>query len=174
MLARITGVDPGLVDTGVVTMVFRPERRMFKVYAAAVRNSSKDQHNHAEAVAKTVEFQNRSMDRRLGPSPVFVEEYRPRQKLQSDKQMLELQAHLRTELPDATFLGNQGIKQLITSDLMKLFDVWTFPGQPTHHQDLRSAARIALLGAVRDSTAQDIINQFVYSSLCEETPWEKY
>ena len=67
--------------------------------------------------------------------------------------MIRAEQDLRRVMPDARFLPNMGIKRVITQDLMELLEVWSFT-TATHHQDLRAAARIALLGMVKDDTTE--------------------
>jgi hypothetical protein len=80
---------------------------------------------------------------------VFVEAYITRSRLGTDQRMLQLEADIRHALPDARFLPNMGVKKVITQDLLEMLEVLVWKTR-THHQDLRSAARIALLGLVKD------------------------
>jgi hypothetical protein len=57
-----------------------------------------------------------------------------------------------------TVLLNTGVKKTIKRPLMELLGCWAFT-TTTHHQDLRSAARIALYGMVKNDT----LNQVLYS-----------
>ena len=55
-------------------------------------------------------------------------------------------------------LRNMGVKKVVSKELMDLLHCWSFPTR-THHQDLRSAARIALLGMMLEPA----LNQVLYS-----------
>ena len=158
----ITGVDPGLVDTGIVRITFRDSREW---EVAAVVVHAKDYASFEEYMQEASEAIDRMSEPLMLSGKQFVEQYRPRLKLNSDAKMLEFQTHLRRAFPRALFVSNAGIKQLITSDFMKLLEVWNFPNLPTHHQDLRSAARIALLGAIRDADAAPWVNRFARDML---------
>ena len=71
-----------------------------------------------------------------------IEAYRPRSHLQSDARMGALVNKLRDSIPGSRTMDNTGMKTVITPELMKLMGVWLFTTK-SHHQDLRSAARIA-------------------------------
>lgn len=137
-MAHVVGVDPGLVHTGVVSLRFMPSDKQLLVGHALVPGPD------AQAVAHWVSA-------RPGPTQpkVYVEQYRTRQQLTYDGRMLALESDLRRALPGARFLPNMGVKRVITQELMEMLEVWRF-GTVSHHQDLRSAARIALLGLVKD------------------------
>ena len=168
MPLQIVGVDPGLVDTGIVGITFYGAVREWAVDTKVVRAQSPSNKMSELEIADAVH----DMRMRARYSKLFVEEYRPRLKLHTDKEMLELQTLLRQQLKDATFLPNMGIKQLITSDFMKMLDVWNFPRSTTHHHDLRSAARIALLGAIKDIEASAYVNQFASNQILPfGKPW---
>ena len=161
MPLQIVGVDPGLVDTGIVGITFYGVAREWAVDTKVVHaKGPSNKMSVQEIVNAVVGIRMRTRDSKL-----FVEEYRPRLKLHTDKEMLELQTLLRQQLKDATFLPNMGIKQLITSDFMKMLGVWNFPRSTTHHHDLRSAARIALLGGIKDDEASPYVNQFASNHL---------
>jgi hypothetical protein len=100
---------------------------------------------------------------------VFVEQYRPRLKLDSDQRMVQAERDLRLAVPEAKFLPNMGIKRVIPQSLMEVFGVWSWP-TVTHHQDLRSAARIALLGMVKDQRLNNIMADMVRDHL-DGRPW---
>jgi len=132
---HVIGVDPGLVHTGVVSLLFLPHHKEVSVMHTLVQGLD------AAAVAAWVQTR--------GADKVYIEQYRPRQSLSSDTRMVQAEQDLRREIPGARFLPNMGIKRVITEDLMRLLEVWKFTTS-THHQDLRSAARIALLGMVKN------------------------
>jgi hypothetical protein len=100
---------------------------------------------------------------------VFIEKYTPRLKLDSDQRMVQAEANLRRALPEAKVLPNQGIKRVIPQSLMEVFGVWSWP-TVTHHQDLRSAGRIALLGMAKDTQLNRVMAEVVRDHL-EGRPW---
>lgn len=157
-IAHVIGVDPGLVDTGVVSMLFKPGLRTLIIEHGVVAGTD------AELVRDWVLSPTRPM-----PTHVFVEQYKPRQSLSSDVRMVQAEQDLKRELPKARVLPNLGIKRVIPQSLMEVFGVWSWP-TVTHHQDLRSAARIALLGMVKEPQLNLILADVVKAHL-EGKPW---
>lgn len=154
-IAHVIGVDPGLVHTGVVGLLFAPRCRELMVTHTVVDGPN------AQAVATWVAAK---------PKPrVFVEQYKTRQNLSSDTRMMQLETELRGVLRGARFLPNMGVKRVITADLMRLLEVWRFPTS-THHHDLRAAARIALLGMVKDKDLNPVLADLVQAHL-DGVPW---
>jgi hypothetical protein len=156
-IPQIVGVDPGLVHTGVVSLVFKTSVRRVEVGHTLVVGPD------AGAVAAWI--------RGNGQHPrIYVEQYRTRQHLSSDMRMVKAELDLRQALPGARFLPNMGIKRVITQDLMDVLEVWRFP-TPSHHQDLRAAARIALLGMVKDDDTNAVLAAVVRDHL-DGNPWK--
>ena len=151
-MLQVFGVDPGLVHTGVVAMTFNDRMLVSHAHEVVVGCDAKDIVLAMTRLAHTV-----------NKSYTFVEDYRPRTNLGTDRRMLQALADLKTLLPRATYLDNMGVKKVVREDLMKALDVWTW-GTPTHHQDLRSAARIALLGMMKD----DDLNALLYRSVSNQ------
>jgi hypothetical protein len=143
----VTGVDPGLVDTGIVHFSFYPESKEIKV-------------------APTTDL--RELVYRNQKRKYFIEGYRPRAHMSTDKDMVELVAHIR-QMCKGTVLDNTGVKKIVGQPLMELLGVWLFK-QTTHHQDLRSAARIAILGMLKDEEMNELIADIVRDHL-EGKPW---
>ena len=56
------------------------------------------------------------------------------------------------------------VTRVVTQELMELLGVWKF-STPTHHQDLRSAARIALLGAMKEDVLNGLLTRVVLDRL---------
>jgi hypothetical protein len=151
---HIVGVDPGLVHTGVVGMLFQPQLEELEIWHTVVDGPN------ATAVAAAIP---------TGRLPVYVEQYKPRQNLSSDQRMTRVEHELRAALQGAVFLPNMGIKRVITHELMDLLELWDYPTS-THHQDLRAAARIALLGMVKEAATNQIVADMVGDSL-DYKPW---
>jgi len=91
---------------------------------------------------------------------VFVEAYKPRSNFAVDTYMQESIGELKKALPSATFLNNMGVKKIVTVPLMQLLEVYNFD-TPTHHQDLRSAARILLFGMIKDPVLNKLLTDIV-------------
>jgi hypothetical protein len=157
-VAHVIGIDPGLVDTGVVSLMFKPNLKILHI---------------EHTVYPGTDFDGLSdwiyQPGRPAKQFVFVEKYRPRLKLDSDVRMVQAEQDLKRALPDAQFLQNMGIKRVIPQTLMEVFGVWSWP-TVTHHQDLRSAARIALLGMVKNTQLNAVTADVVRDHL-EGKPW---
>lgn len=145
----IIGIDPGLIHTGVVSLAFSRKDQDITITHAVI--------DGPDAVATK---------RWIGPgtSIIFVEGYRPRSNFATDAKMVAAVAEFRKQL-DATVVNNMGAKKVVKRPLMEMLHVWTFPSV-THHQDLRAAARIALLGMLKDSHLNQLLTDVVKAHLC--------
>lgn len=151
-VTHVVGVDPGLVHTGVVRMSFVPTDKKIIVGHKVVLGPA------AAAV--------RVWAVPLGkwPDALFIEAYRPRSNLNSDERMVRAVGELKARMPSAVVLNNTGVKQVVKKSLMELLGVWSFSTK-THHQDLRSAARIALLGMLKDEDMNRLLSDIVAAHL---------
>lgn len=134
---HIVGIDPGIVHTGVVSMEFFVASR--KMQASHVAIPGPD----ADAVQGWITSQR-------GPDKphVYIEGYRSRGGRSShDKDMLLAVDSIR-KATGGKVLDNMGIKTTVKRPVLELLGVWKF-STPTHHDDLRSAARIAVLGMLK-------------------------
>jgi hypothetical protein len=77
--------------------------------------------------------------------------------------MLAAVADMRRETR-GTVLNNTGVKKVVRQPLMELLGVWKF-STTTHHQDLRSAARIALLGMLKHQELNRLLTEVVKDNL---------
>lgn len=145
----VIGVDPGIVHTGVVMLDFDVEQRRLKVDHRLVDGT--------DAPATAAAVQDMTGLSSLATLDVFIEEYRPRSGFSVDQEMMVANAEFRKAL-GGKLLRNMGVKKVVSKELMDLLHCWSFPTR-THHQDLRSAARIALLGMMLEPA----LNQVLYS-----------
>lgn len=146
MATTIVGIDPGLVHTGVVVMEFEGPELAVSSFVIEGTDS------HA------VQACDELGPLRLESEHVFIEAYRPRgNSYGTDPKMRALMAEFKHMLPRATVVDNTGVKQVVSQELLELLGLWRF-STTTHHQDLRSAARIGLYGALKD----DALNRVVY------------
>jgi hypothetical protein len=67
-------------------------------------------------------------------------------------------------MPKATVVLNTGVKKIVKRPLMELLGVWSF-ATGTHHQDLRSAARIALYGMLKHEPLNRLLSDVVRDHL---------
>lgn len=157
MSVHIIGIDPGLVDTGVVRMIFKPTIQVVDVSSAVVSGIDP--------------MRIKSWSELVGHSPrFFVEKYRPRRGYGTDERMVMGEHDLRRTLPKAEFLDNTGIRKVVRPQVLQLLGAWSF-SRPTHHQDLRSAARIAVLGMLKDEELNHLLADVVAAEL-DGDPWE--
>ena len=126
------GIDPGLVHTAGVAVQASHSIASFTVHTKVVDGISDS------ALAEMAEWA-----REKAVDAVAIEGYRPRGHYQGDSNMMQAIKHLQTQIPGSKQVPNMGVKKMITNDTLKLLRLWNF--QPkTHHQDLRSAARIGM------------------------------
>jgi len=143
-MIAVCGIDPGVIHTGCVEILFNPETSNISVSSEVVEGID---------VEKIKTF-TQDADR------VFVEAYKPRSNFAVDTYMQESIGELKKALPSATFLNNMGVKKIVTVPLMQLLEVYNFD-TPTHHQDLRSAARILLFGMIKDPDLNKLLTDIV-------------
>ena len=158
-MTHVVGIDPGLVHTGVVSMVFIPADKELVVRHLVV--DGPDPEAVKEWVANT--------HPNLKPF-IFVERYVPRQRLSTDERMVKAEAAFVAGMPDARWIRNTDVKRVVSPELMQLLRVWQFP-TVTHHQDLRSAARIGLYGMMKFTELNKILADFVAAHL-DGNPWK--
>jgi hypothetical protein len=150
----VIGVDPGLVHTGVVMLDFDVEQRRLTVDHRVIDGLDA---NLARAAAEL-----------MAPKPLsicdkFIEWYRPRSGFSVDERMVQANSEFRTAL-DGKLLRNTGVKKVVSQELMQLLHCWKF-GTTTHHQDLRSAARIAILGMLQDDALNQVLFMFTTDNI---------
>lgn len=143
-MIAVCGIDPGVIHTGCVEILFNPETPSISVTSKVVEGIDTDKIKHFTT----------------GADHIFVEAYKPRSNFAVDTYMQEGIGELRQALPSARFLNNMGVKKVVTTELMQLLEVWDFD-TPTHHQDLRSAARILLFGMIKDPDLNKLLTDIV-------------
>ena len=143
------GVDPGLVHTGAVMLDFNLAKRELIVGHRVIDGLDSATARGDIAIMAS---------HKLFPTLViYIEKYSPRSGFGVDERMVQANADFKRDL-GGFLLRNTGVKKVVTQELMELCHCWKFPSK-THHQDLRSAARIALLGMMLDDT----LNQVLYT-----------
>ena len=157
-IAQVIGVDPGLVDTGVVSMLFDETHRTITVRHTVVKGPDV---GAAHDWIKQVDPEQQAH--------VFIEKYIPRQRLNTDDRMVKAEQSFALGLANSTLVRNTGSKQTVKPTLMELLGVWRF-ATSTHHQDLRSAARIALYGMMKVPSLNAWLADIVRDTI-EGKPW---
>ena len=154
-IIHVGGVDPGLVHTGVVSILLNSKEKTIKVWAETVEGTN------AAQVASL--FKGRQPQ-------IFIEKYEDRGTVFSTHgEMRVFEVELSKALPHATILSNTGSRQVVNDLMMAVLGCGTFP--TTNHRDLESAARIALYGALKDDASNAIIYQ-AFNSYLEGKPWQ--
>ena len=149
---RFVGVDPGLVDTGVVAIHIDTLAHVFAPVATLAKGLD------AEELTQAIE-------RTWSPGYTyshftFIEKYRPRSHFNTDNRMLEGVREFSKVVDNPVVLDNMGIKKIVLPNVMKTLGLWQF-STSSHHQDLRSAAAIALLGMIKNGR----LNALLYDIL---------
>jgi hypothetical protein len=152
----VVGIDPGIVDTGIVSLAFWPEEQRIEREFIVL----------TQATPQRVEHELRYM--KWAPDHIFIEAYRPRSHFVQDKNMMLLVQGIKQETGGKTLL-NTGIKSVVRRGLLELLNIWSF-GVPTHHDDLRSAARILVLGMLKNPELNLILADRVRDEL-NSTGW---
>ena len=139
MKATIIGIDPGVVHTGCVALRLDSNTRTIDVAYAVINGVDVTQVRNW-----------------VGPQrgPIFIEDYNPSNYAREDKKMSEALGRLKVEFPPSDdpivrYVDNAGINTLIPTAVQWCFGVSKFP-VTTHHNDLNSAGKIALLGMLQD------------------------
>ena len=149
MKYMFSGIDPGIVTTGVVTLYIDSDERVFQVFEEAFTQD--------ELPLLTVG----------DPTPrIFIEAYEPRSNFGHDTRMAELVKQI-ADSTGGKIISNKGVKKVIRKKLMEYLGLWNFQTQ-THHQDLRSAAYIMLYGMVKDEIGNQLLTQIVMDHLAHD------
>lgn len=156
-LLHIVGIDPGIVHTGVVRLLVDPYNQAITVGHEVIQGID------GKKVAAWVYEEDVLPD-------IYIEKYVPRAHYGTDEAMVKGEAELMQHLPGAVLLRNFGIKRVVMPNVLELLHLWQF-STSTHHQDLRSAARIAVLGMMKDERTGPVLADIVRSHL-DGTPWD--
>lgn len=159
MAVRIIGIDPGLVHTGIVDLQFDTKAKEIHLATDVVSGLKLD------LITEAVEEIRPSAPK---PNEIFIEDYRIRSNFHGDSRMVHAVQELKRQVKGSTLLNNMGVVSLVKRPLMELLGVWRF-STVTNHQDLRSAARIAIFGMLKQPELNEIIADVVRDHLNGET-----
>jgi hypothetical protein len=151
----VVGVDPGIVHTGLVVLSFDDEAHSYVRHFDVI--------DGLDATATLTGIECVIYPRSVRTVDVFIEKYRPRSGFSTNEKMMEANGNFRREL-HGRLLPNTGVNQVVGKPLLQLLDLWTF-GRSTHHDDLRSAARIAVLGMLLDPLMNHLLYTFITDNL---------
>jgi hypothetical protein len=167
---EIVGVDPGIVHTGVVLVRFLPHVKTIEVLNEAVDARTVNRPVEREAQLWLAKHAVEGFHRERNQPRMFIEAYRPRSHFAEDKRMGDLIREFKRLFPKANVLDNTGVKKVVRPELLRLLGLWKF-STVTHHQDLRSAARIAVLGMLKDPDLNLVVSNVVRDHLAGRT-WD--
>lgn len=161
MQTSIIGIDPGVVHTGCVALLLDESTHTIDVIVELIQGVD-------------VSLVRQWVDKQIHPDRVFIEDYNPGNFGGTDKRMSEAVGRLKAEFPPedgrVKYVDNAGINTLIPVAVQKVFGVHHFP-ITTHHNDLNSAGKIALLGMLQDKGGLlQLASQVVAAELVGK-PW---
>ena len=157
MITTLVGIDPGVIHTGIIVSEINP-------HVKEVTNSTFLMEG---CPVMTI----RDTLRNFRSTATFIEGYRPRSNLHHDRQMQEFVSYLNFHLPNSIALDNMDSKNVVKNDLLKLFKLYSFSTR-SHHQDLRSAARIMLFGALKQNDTNALIADVVRDTIKTPGSWD--
>lgn len=154
----VAGIDPGLVHTGLVVLEFSKNCFELSTSHAVIDGLDPDQ--------TKVELEMAVHPRSISTVDIFTEHYRPRSGFGTNERMVWANSAFPATVGGKA-LRNPGVLNIVQRPLLELLGLWSWP-TPTHHADLRSAARIAILGMMRD----EYLNRVLYTHVTHrlETP----
>lgn len=161
---EIVGIDPGLVHTGAV--LIRPLAHVKTIEIAHEAIAGADQ-VATDRWLTSVSLRQKPWTPGKGPM-IFIEGYRPRGNFGTNDRMVQAIGNFKTQFPYAKVINNTGVKQVVRQPVMELLGVWKF-STPTHHQDLRSAARIGIYGALKNEVLNRLLFDIVNDHLNGQT-----
>ena len=166
MKYEVWGVDPGLVDTGIVQISFDTDTQRWYVNHTVFKGVVDARGTRRIPSAEIADYLNAEVP---SHAVIYIEAYRPRSHYQNDAEMGRAINDLKARVKKAKSLDNTGMKKVVKPALMQRLNVWAFSTK-THHQDLRSAAMIALYGMLKDEVGNSVLVQFICDELVGR-PW---
>lgn len=172
MTIVLIGVDPGIVDTGLVALELDRERKSLTVHSRVWSNVTVRDKNTIRVVPEFLDSIDEEISKYNHTRYTYVEGYRNRgRNPYQDQNMTVLVQAIHKRLTTSKVVDNTGVKKVVKEPLLLLFragQLWT---QRTHHSDLTSAMRIALKGAIEDKQLNGLIAEFAIDNL-ENRPWD--
>lgn len=149
----VVGIDPGIVNTGIIIYFICPQERLVILKHTAIKG------------CKTEDiFSFLSMHLDVSDANpwtyVFVEAYRPRSHFDTDARMGAAVNEIKKMGPEIYALDNSGVKNVVSRALLELLHSWSFTTK-SNHQDVRSAARIAILGMLKNEHLNQLLADLV-------------
>jgi hypothetical protein len=156
-IVHIAGIDPGIVHTGLVGITLDSEERTIRVLHHVVEGTD---------VNEVMKYFSPPLE----GAQVFIEKYRDRGTVfNTHTKMRAFELALKNALKGSVLLDNTGVKKVVTRHMLDAL-VGKLPA--TNHQDLESAARIALYGALKDPASNSVIYHALVSHVGGR-PWQR-
>lgn len=158
----IGGIDPGIIHTGCVAITLDEAKRTIDIRFEIINGVD---------ISKTQYWVNKQ-----GLDALFIEDYNPGNYTREDKKMSEALGRLKsafipTDDPIVRYVDNAGINTLIPIAVLRCFGVDKFPVS-TNHNDLVSAAKIALLGMLKDKSGLRLLVSRVVRDHLTNRAWK--
>ena len=149
----IVGIDPGIVNTGIVAYFINPQDRYIFIKHTAIEGCKTDD---------ILSFLSMYLDLATTRpwTYMFVEAYRPRSHFDTDARMGAAVNEIKKMGPEVYALDNSGVKNVVSRALLDLLHSWHFTTK-SNHQDIRSAARIAVLGMLKNEHLNQLLADLV-------------
>ena len=153
MAFSVAGIDPGLVHTGIVQIIF---------------NKGSLSSKPGIFVHPTLVTSRGCLDKAISNTRAdhcFIEQYRPRAHFKTDSGMIALVNEIRAlcqasnNIVNVEVISNTGSKAVIRKELLKRLMLLKLGN--SHHQDLEAAARIAIWGMLKNSSLNRELATFV-------------
>ena len=160
----IVGIDPGLVHTGIVRLDVDLKQRTI-TRAIGLVSAARDELGTFDSLKTAVKTRLAlaSVLHETTPAAsephVFVEGYRQRGNSNNENiYMIALINELRKALQpfSPSVIDNMGVKKIVTVSMLRKLELDRFP-TPSNHQDLLSAARIGIYGALKSPLLNGVL-----------------
>lgn len=155
----VAGIDPGLVHTGLVVLEFSEDHTELSTSHAVI--------DGLDPGKTRAELDVLIRPRTVNSIDIFIERYRPRSGFATNDRMMWANTSFPSVVGGAA-IQNTGVLNVVRRPLLELLGLWKFQ-QTTHHDDLRSAARVAILGMMRDDHLNRVLYDYTTHTL-EDTP----
>ena len=176
MIHNFIGVDPGIVDSAVLSLTIDEDEKRYwfthKVWTGVTKREKNVVSVSSEYLKGLTEFKRRELYTRPGivHGGTYIEGFRQRGRdMRQDQRMLALVQETRKALKGSEVLDNTGMKKIVTEDQLELLHMKRFD-VPTNHQDIKSAGRTALRGMIKYDESNLLLSDMVRDALDGE-PW---
>ena len=171
-VVNLIGVDPGIVDTGVVWVRLDRKHEIFKADARVWRNVTKKIKGGIEVSEQFLDELDRYVAIAVDSGDetyVFIEGYRNRGRNPGqDQKMSHLVQVIHKLIKGSVVVDNTGVKNVVTDETLRLLRMYDWK-VATNHADLRSAARILMKGAYQEGKLNVMIADVIRGRLVDQS-----